>query len=102
MKVSSLRALRARRTSADDLPGITATARLDRRTKNLSKRLQAGEIAIIDHVDLDRMGADALVRRQVVAVVNAAVSISGRYPNLGPRSEEHTSELQSPVHLVCR
>src|SRR5690348_17674284 len=21
---------------------------------------------------------------------------------LGPRSEEHTSELQSPVHLVCR
>src|SRR6266567_7796458 len=85
MKVSSLRALRARRTSADDLPGITATARLDRRTKNLSKRLQAGEIAIIDHVDLDRMGADALVRRQVVAVVNAAVSISGRYPNLGPQ-----------------
>jgi uncharacterized membrane-anchored protein len=85
MKVSSLRALRARRTSADELPGITATARLDRRTKNLTKRLQSGEIAIIDHVDLDRMAADALIRRQVVAVVNAAVSISGRYPNLGPQ-----------------
>src|SRR5438876_7339550 len=23
-------------------------------------------------------------------------------PSLGSRSEEHTSELQSPVHLVCR
>src|SRR5690348_17988714 len=29
----------------------------------------------------------------------AAVTASGRSPI---RSEEHTSELQSPVHLVCR
>src|SRR4051794_41636742 len=26
----------------------------------------------------------------------------GRPPRGDPRSEEHTSELQSPVHLVCR
>src|SRR6267154_5355849 len=26
----------------------------------------------------------------------------GRPPACRPRSEEHTSELQSPVHLVCR
>src|SRR4030095_15398704 len=60
------------------------TARLDRRTKNLTKRLRPGDIAVIDHVDIDRVSADALVGCKVSAVVNAAPSISGRYPNLGP------------------
>lgn len=64
---------------------MAATARLDRRTKNLTKRLQPGDIAIIDHADLDRVSADSLIRCQVAAVVNAARSISGRYPNLGPQ-----------------
>jgi uncharacterized membrane-anchored protein len=73
------------RIRLDDLPGVVGAARLDRRTKNLTKRLCPGEIAIIDHVDLDRISADALVRRQVAAVVNAAASISGRYPNHGPQ-----------------
>jgi uncharacterized membrane-anchored protein len=59
-------------------------ARLDRRTKNLTKRLQPGDIAILDHVDIDRVSAEALVRCQVAAVVNVAASISGRYPNAGP------------------
>jgi uncharacterized membrane-anchored protein len=58
--------------------------RLDRRTKNLTKRLKPGEIAVIDHVDLDRVSAEALVECKVAAVVNVADSISGRYPNLGP------------------
>jgi uncharacterized membrane-anchored protein len=62
-----------------------ATVRLDRRTKNLTKRLQAGDIAVIDHVDIDRVSAEALVSCQVAGVVNAAPSISGRYPNLGPQ-----------------
>ena len=66
------------------LPGTTGTARLDRRTKRLIGRLRAGDIAIIDHVDIDRVSADALVACRVAAVVNAAPSISGRYPNLGP------------------
>jgi uncharacterized membrane-anchored protein len=73
-----------RRHRSRDLAGVTATARLDRRTKNLIKRLRPGEIAIIDHADLDRVAADALVRCQVCAVVNAAQSITGHYPNLGP------------------
>jgi uncharacterized membrane-anchored protein len=64
---------------------VTATARLDRRTKNLANRLHPGDIAIIDHVDLDLTGADALAGRQVAAVVNVARSISGRYPNRGPQ-----------------
>ena len=59
-------------------------ARLDRRTKALTKRLRPGDVAVIDHVDLDRVSADALVSCRVSAVVNVAESISGRYPNLGP------------------
>jgi uncharacterized membrane-anchored protein len=66
------------------LPGVSGPARLDRRTKNLTKRLRPGDVAIVDHVDLDRVSAEALVRCGVAAVVNAAPSISGRYPNLGP------------------
>ncbi|MBF8192667.1 hypothetical protein ITP53_44710 [Nonomuraea sp. K274] len=68
-----------------DLPGVTAVARIDRRTKRLTKRLQAGEIAIIDHVDVDRVSAEALVACGAAAVVNVASGISGRYPNLGPQ-----------------
>ena len=80
MGIGSLR----RGRGSERLPGITATARVDRRTKNLTKRLRPGEIAIIDHVDIDRVSADALVACRPAAVVNAAPSISGRYPNLGP------------------
>jgi uncharacterized membrane-anchored protein len=73
------------RSRPDDLAGVTGRARLDRRTKNLTTRVCPGEIAIIDHQDLDRVSADALISRQVAAVVNVAPSISGRYPNLGPQ-----------------
>ena len=68
-----------------DLPGLVAPARLDRRTKSLTKRLKPGDIAIIDHEDLDRVSAEALLNRQVVAVINVAPSMTGRYPNLGPQ-----------------
>ena len=66
-------------------PGVvTGTVRLDRRTKRLVGRLRPGEIAVIDHVDLDRVAADSLVAVGVAGVLNAKPSISGRYPNLGP------------------
>lgn len=67
-----------------ELPGVSGTARVDRRTDNLLRRLKPGEIAVIDHTDLDRSTADGLVAAGVVAVVNAAPSTSGRFPNLGP------------------
>jgi uncharacterized membrane-anchored protein len=63
---------------------ISGPARLDRRTKDLTKRLQPGEVAIIHHTDLDRVSAEALVEAGAGAVVNAVPSVSGRYPNLGP------------------
>ncbi len=62
----------------------TGTAMLDRKTKNLAKRLKLGDIAIIDHVDLDRVTAESLIETGVTVVVNAASFISGRYPNVGP------------------
>jgi uncharacterized membrane-anchored protein len=63
---------------------ILAAARVDARTKNLITRLQPGEIAVINHEDIDRIAAEGLIQRQARAVVNAARSSSGRYPNLGP------------------
>ena len=63
---------------------ITGTARVDKKTKHLSGRLGKGEIAVIDHKDLDSTCARMLVDRQPAAVINAAPSISGRYPNTGP------------------
>jgi uncharacterized membrane-anchored protein len=67
-----------------DLPGVTGVARVDRTTTRLAGRLSPGDIAIIDHVDLDKVSAAALVAAKPAAVVNAQPSISGRYPNLGP------------------
>nr|WP_283132836.1 putative cytokinetic ring protein SteA [Rhizohabitans arisaemae] len=80
MKVPGLR-----RGKTPDLPGVTGVVRLDRRTKRLTKRLRSGEIAVIDHVDVDRVSAEALVACAPAAVLNVAASISGRYPNLGPQ-----------------
>jgi uncharacterized membrane-anchored protein len=84
MRVPSLR-LPGRNPEGDPSDDrLVGTARLDRRTKRLCGRLEPGDIAIIDHVDLDRVAADTLVGTGVPVVVNASKSISGRYPNLGP------------------
>ena len=64
--------------------GIVGPARKDKRTKNLVKRLKPGDVAVIDHLDVDRVAAETLIERRPAAVVNVAQSISGRYPNAGP------------------
>lgn len=63
---------------------VTGVARVDRRTKQLVKRLRPGDIAVIDHADIDQVAAETLVDASPAAVVNAVPSITGRYPNLGP------------------
>src|SRR5262252_6010652 len=85
MKLPSVRIPRVGRGKAEEPPGIVGVARVDPRTKVLVKRLNPGDIAIIDHADLDRVSADELIGCRVAAVVNAAKSITGRYPNLGPK-----------------
>ena len=62
----------------------TGPARLDRRTKNLARRLSPDDIAIIDHADLDRVSAEELIESGVRVVVNVAPSQTGRFPNPGP------------------
>ena len=63
---------------------VTGVARVDRRTKDLAKRIKPGEIAVIDHQDLDTVATESLIEAGAAAVVNASASISGRYPNVGP------------------
>jgi uncharacterized membrane-anchored protein len=74
---------------------ITGPARPGRKTKHLVKRLQPGDIAIIDHRDLDRVSAEDLIAAGVVAVLNCRTSSSERYPNMGP-----LLLIQAGVHLV--
>ncbi|MDR6865251.1 putative cytokinetic ring protein SteA [Phycicoccus sp. 3266] len=72
------------RARVPESPGVRGPVRVDARTKNLTKRLRPGEIAVIDHQDIDKVSAEALLACRPAAVVNASPSISGRYPNLGP------------------
>ncbi len=62
----------------------TGTARLDRRTKHLVRRLSPDDIAIIDHADLDRVSAEELLEAGVRVVFNVAESQTGKFPNPGP------------------
>src|SRR5207244_13080614 len=58
------------------------------------------ELPHLGHFGSDHGAAVALVR---VTAIIVAVVLLGRIEGRGvPRSEEHTSELQSPDHLVCR
>jgi uncharacterized membrane-anchored protein len=63
---------------------FTGPAKLDRRTKRLTRRLKPGDIAIIDHADLDRVSAEELVDRGARVVLNCSPSQTGRFPNPGP------------------
>ena len=71
--------LRRLRTSAPE--ATVGRARVGRRTKDLVRRLEPGEIAVIDHADLDRVAADALVSARVAGVVNAGGTILGLMPH---------------------
>ena len=74
---------RGHRADPPETGGIRGRARVDGRTKNLISRLQPREVAIINHRDIDRIAAEGLIERQPAAVINAAMSTSGRYPNIG-------------------
>jgi uncharacterized membrane-anchored protein len=79
-----LPALLSRRNgvSAEDV--VHGSARLGRRTKELVKRLRPRDVAVIDHVNVDRIAAEELIATGVRAVLNASSSSDGRYPNAGP------------------
>jgi uncharacterized membrane-anchored protein len=77
-------ALLSRRNGTPDGEAIAGTARLGRRTKDLVKRLGPDDVAVIDHLNIDRIAAEELIATGVRVVVNAAPSSDGRYPNAGP------------------
>jgi uncharacterized membrane-anchored protein len=77
----SITATSIRRAPVREVAGI---ARLGKRTKQLVKRLRPGDVAIVDHRDLDRVSGEDLVACAVAAVINCSPSSSGRYPNMGP------------------
>lgn len=80
-----LPALLGRRGGTRTSPApIVGTARLGGRTKHLVKRLQPGDIAVINHVNVDRVAAEELIATGVAAVINASPSSDGKYPNAGP------------------
>ena len=56
-----------------------------RSTKRLARELRGGEVALVDHRDIDRISAHELIEAGAVAVLNCSASTSGRYPNVGPR-----------------
>lgn len=76
----------SRQRPATDLPGLVGPVRVGRRAESLAARLRPGDIAVLDHTDLDRTGARVLVDSGAVAVLNAQPMISGRFPNLGPQA----------------
>jgi uncharacterized membrane-anchored protein len=79
-----LPALLSRRNGNGPVETIEGTARLGRRTKHLVKRLGPGDVAVIDHVNIDRIAAEELIASGARAVINASPSSNGRYPNAGP------------------
>jgi uncharacterized membrane-anchored protein len=79
-----LPALLSRRNGASAGAGVSGTARLGRRTKELVKRLGPADVAVVDHRNIDRIAAEELIGTGVRAVINASESTDGRYPNAGP------------------
>lgn len=82
--MARIRPNRRREVEPEEVSPVRGPARTGRRTKDLVERLERGDVAIIDHADLDRIAAEALADREVAAVLNAAESCTGRYPNQGP------------------
>ncbi|MGH2980466.1 MAG: putative cytokinetic ring protein SteA [Solirubrobacterales bacterium] len=74
---------------------IFGTARLGKKTKHLVKRLRPGDIAVIDHTNIDRIAAEELIATGTEAVINVSSSSNGRYPNPGP-----LLLTRAGVHLV--
>jgi uncharacterized membrane-anchored protein len=71
------------RSRVPTLDGVSGPARSDRRTTALVARLRAGDVAVLDQVDLDGQTAEALVDARVAVVLNRSAMISGRVPSRG-------------------
>jgi len=64
---------------------VRGPVRTGRRTKLLVKGVARGDVALVDHLDIDRVSAEELIAAGAAAVLNCSPSSSGTYPNLGPQ-----------------
>ena len=64
---------------------VAGPVRPGRKTKLLVKHLRRGDVALLDHLDIDRVSAEELIAAGATAVLNCSASSSGAYPNLGPQ-----------------
>jgi uncharacterized membrane-anchored protein len=64
---------------------VAGPVRPGRKTKLLVKHLRRGDVALLDHLDIDRVSAEELIGAGATAVLNCSASSSGTYPNLGPQ-----------------
>src|SRR5689334_7441717 len=104
------------RTDKKDQPRVPITARLlaDLITtaganRMLTVDLHAGQIQGFFNIPVDELTAMYLLARHFhelrlpeLVVVSPDLGNTKRARNFAERSEEHTSELQSQFHLVCR
>src|SRR5207244_13564885 len=65
-----------------------------------SEWVKLKETGTVNTFSVSYVNVDASRREDPILV--AVVEIDGASRGMGIRSEEHTSELQSPDHLVCR
>ncbi len=100
---ATTRQLSGTNAPAFGLPGtasreVSGPVRLGRKTKLMVRHLMAGDIAVIDHLDLDRVSAEELISAGAVAVLNCKSSTSGTYPNLGPQLLVEAGVLLVDLH----
>jgi len=62
----------------------TGTARVGRKTKDLVKQLEPGDVAVIGHRNIDRIAAEDLAASGIGVVLNNDPSSDDKYPNRGP------------------
>src|SRR5687767_12882186 len=86
---------RARENGSAGPQEFEGCVRMGKRTKRLVKTLRPGDIAVIDHTDIDRVSGEDLAATGVRCVLNVAPSSTGRYPNVGP-----LVLAEAGVHLV--
>jgi uncharacterized membrane-anchored protein len=83
--LASVAATRSIVPALDPADVVAGPVRPGRRTKMLVRHLVRGDVALIDHLDLDRVSAEELIAAGTVAVLNCSASSGGTYPNLGPQ-----------------
>lgn len=64
-------------------PGIAGIARVDSSVARVLRRVEPGDIVVINEPDLTQAAAEDLIAAGVVGVINASPALSHTYPTYG-------------------